>query len=151
MLRRAIQKLPTRSTINNLFQFLQSTSIDERQQKLANFIDSYASQNETLRSKFINDMMYCWTVEQPNREALKIYGNNNSECHKLTFKDVYTESCRMANVLTDARRFDLITGNTVSCRNKYLYSMRPYLFLFNLLNRYWLSYRLMLKNAVYYD
>ncbi|CAF0904350.1 unnamed protein product [Rotaria sp. Silwood1] len=112
MIRKATRLLSTRSVVEKLFNVVQSSSYDERQTKLDHFIDTYAQLRKAIYPNLVNDVIQRWATEQPKREALWMCENKNNESQKLTFDDVYKQSCRLANVLTN-KDFDLTPGQTV--------------------------------------
>ncbi|CAF2438222.1 unnamed protein product [Rotaria sp. Silwood2] len=109
---RATRQLSTKSVIDKLFNVVQSSSYDERQTKLDHLIDTYARQRKAIYPNLVNDVIQRWALEQPKREALWMCESKSNESEILTFDDVYKQSCRLANVLTN-EEFDLAPGQTV--------------------------------------
>jgi len=112
VMRGSVQRLATRPVIDKLFNVLQSSSQDERQMKLGNFIDTYLQHRETVYPNLLNNIIHRLAIEQPTNQALWACETQTNESQKLTFNDVHTQSSRLANVLT-GKEFNLTPGKSV--------------------------------------
>ena len=111
-IRSSVRRFSATPVTNKLFKFSQLSSQDGRQDKIKDFINTYVRQGDVVYSNFVNDIIHHWAVEQPTREALWTHDANSNESQKLTFSDVYKQSCRLANILT-GKEFNLKPGKTV--------------------------------------
>jgi len=112
MMRGSIRRFSTGSIVDNLFNILQISSHDERQMKLGHFVNKDLQNGEIVYPNLVNDIIQRWAIEHPTKEALWSCETNSDECQKLTFNDIYTQSCRIANVLT-GKEFNLTPGKRV--------------------------------------
>jgi hypothetical protein len=112
MMKTTIRCISTRTSVDKWFNALQSSSQDERQIKLGQFMKTALQKNETVHPNFVNDIIYRWTTEQPTTDALWTSNANTNDCQKLTYNDIYVQSSRLANVLT-GKQFNLTAGKSV--------------------------------------
>jgi hypothetical protein len=109
-----IRCISTRSIVDKWFNALQSKRHEEQQTQLAQCIEYTSQQDQSNYSNLIREIIHRWAIEHPKTEALWAYeANNNHDCQKLTFNDIYTHSSQLADVLT-GNLFNLTAGKSVS-------------------------------------
>ncbi len=112
MTRHVVRCFSTRSIVDKWFNALQSRTHEEQQSKLAQCIEYSLQQDQSNYSHLIRDIVQRWAIEQPKTEALWTSEGESNDCQQLTFNNVYTQSTRFANVLTD-NPFNLTAGKNV--------------------------------------
>jgi hypothetical protein len=107
-----VRRFSTRSIVDKWFSALRSRTHEEQQSKLAQCIEYSLQQDPSNYSNLVRDIVHRWAIEQPKTEALWTCEADSNEYEKLTFKDIYTQSSHLANVLT-GNQFNLTAGNSV--------------------------------------
>jgi hypothetical protein len=110
-----IRYISTQSIVDKWFNAFQSKTHEEQQTKLAQCIEYSFQQDQSNYANLIRNIIHRWVIEQPKTEALWTYEIDNHNCQKLTFNDIYTQSSRLADVLT-GNQFNLTAGKSVSDR-----------------------------------